>query len=69
MDKLSNETKNFIRLIQRSANSGDGWRQVSSIVWPYAIKMSKITPELLELNEVERLIRLSPEGETVARYL
>lgn len=67
MSMMSDRSKNFIRLILRSPDIGDGWRQVSSAVWPLVTKAEN--RELLDINEETLRVRLNDEGRVVARYI
>lgn len=65
--KLTQQAKDTLRLIQRSPDVGDGWRNVSPRLRPNMTTWLRSAEELYEFNG-ER-IRLSPEGRTVCRYL
>lgn len=46
---LSTGAKSFLRLVQRSKDIGDGWRQVSAVLWPLVIGFEN--KELIEVDE------------------
>jgi hypothetical protein len=64
---ITDNNRSFLKLLLRSPDIGDGWRQVSDVVWPLVSGFDK--KELLELNEDEKRVRLSPDGLVVANYL
>ena len=69
MPKIGKLTENqiiMLKLIQRSADIGDGWRQVSSALWHHVADQT--LSELTELDEPNHRVRLTAEGETVMRY-
>jgi len=74
-DRIDKSTREelgaFARLIQRSADLGDGWRNVSNTLRKLVTAKSSLAPDLFELREVETglQVRLSSDGEVVARYL
>ncbi len=67
MTKLTEKDKSFVKLILRSEDSGNGWRAVSKIVWPLVENFEH--QELLEIDEENKLIKLSEVGKIVAKYL
>jgi hypothetical protein len=69
MGKLTPATQGFLKVLLRSKNIGDGWRQVSEIVWPLAIKAAEESSAIFELDPENFRIRLSAEGDIVAKYL
>lgn len=66
--KLGAKDIDFLRLIQRSHDIGDGWRQMSETLWLFLVPRFEYK-ELLELNETERKVRLSERGKIVVEYL
>ena len=56
----------LLRLIQRSADIGDRWRQVSQPIWPVVIANSQ--SDLVELDIHKFRVRLTPDGEVLVRY-
>lgn len=67
MTELSQQDKNFLALILRSPNIGDGWRQVSKTLWPLVDMFGR--QELIEINKDELRIRLSETGKIVIDYI
>jgi hypothetical protein len=67
MNKLTQQAKDTIKLIQRSPDIGDGWRAVSPVLRPNMPTWLKSAEELYEFDG-ER-IRLTTEGQTIVRYL
>ncbi len=65
--KLTDYDRNFIHLILRSPDLGDGWRQVSSVAWPLIDRFQ--SDALIEKDEVNLLVRLTEKGDTVAEYV
>ena len=61
----------FIRLIQRSPNSGDGWRIVSKALEIFAERMVAEHPELYEVALVgnQLALKLSERGEVLSNYI
>ncbi len=57
--------KGLLGLIQRSADIGDGWRQVSDVLWPH---VQDAPGELVELDDIQKRIRLTSEGSAVLTY-
>lgn len=66
MSKITENNVIFFRLIQRSKDLGDGWRQVSDVLWRYALEQHH--EELTELDHENKRIRFTPEGEIIARF-
>jgi hypothetical protein len=64
---ITDQQKNILRLIGRSTDLENGWRQVSNMLWP--LVMEHAHPELTELDRESKRIRFTPEGITVLRYL
>ena len=62
---LSIKDKQFIALLLRSPDTGDGWRNVSKIVWPLVTVFAH--QELIETKE--GAVRLSALGKTVITYI
>ena len=65
--KLTDYDRNFIHLILRSPDLGDGWRQVSSVAWPLIDRLQ--SDALIEKDEVNLRVRLTEKGDTVAEYV
>jgi len=68
--KISDPDAGFIKLILRSPDSGDGWRQVSQPLWLWVTTRFE-AKELLETEPVGTAgrVRLTPTGATLAHYL
>ena len=70
--KLCAEDKNFLRLIQRSPDIGEGWRNVSPQLWTLVEERLKTIPALIEA-ELEPTgggrVRLTEEAQIVMKYL
>jgi hypothetical protein len=64
---MTEEQKSLLRLVARSPDIGDGWRQVSDVLWTHVQKWAH--PGLTEIDEGLKRIRLSPDGLIVMRYL
>ena len=67
---ISDQDKDFIRLLLRSKDTGDGWRNVSKQVWPLVEQFGE--QRLLEKQAGEDgsgKVRLTDNGQTVAEYL
>lgn len=67
MSKLTQQQRDFIRLIQRSIGS-DGWAPVSETLWRF---MDLLPSRLLETEKFEQggRCRLTSDGEVLAEYL
>ena len=63
---LSKQDSEFLRLIGRSPDRGDGWRSVSAVCWPLVEQFG--TPELLEIDKENSRVRLTADGVTVLEY-
>ena len=62
--------KPFIRLILRSADVGDGWRNVSTVLRKTIMEGIATAPELYETREMAGLqVRLSERGNVVKDYI
>lgn len=61
---------NFLRLLQKSPDRGDGWKYVSLSVFHLVEKFKY--PELLEVDRHENgggMVRLSERGKIVVEYV
>lgn len=56
-----------MQLILRSKDCGDGWRNVSELLWRLVEVFHH--PELLEIDKPNMRIRLSERGKIIAEYL
>lgn len=70
--KLKDDDKNFLKLIQRSPDIGEGWRNVSPKLWQLVEMHQKTIPTLFEA-ELEPTgggrVRLTDEAVTVLKWL
>ena len=70
MSILDDEHKPLIRLILRSPDVGDGWRNVSQVLRKVITEGIAEFPELYEVREMAGMqIRLSDRGNVVKDYL
>ena len=70
--KLTNSEINFIQLVNRSKDTGDGWKKVSSLLWRLVDQFDKTRPELIEherLVDGSGRVRLTERGKIVADYV
>jgi len=63
---LKPQDADFLRLVNRSPDRGDGWRSVSKTCWPLVTAFT--TPELIEIDEPNMLVRLTDEGQAVVDF-
>ncbi len=56
----------FLKLLLRSPDVGDGWRNVSATVWPLVAGFSH--PELIRVRNGNQ-VKLSERGLTVVDYI
>jgi hypothetical protein len=62
------EGLNFLRLVERSQDLGDGWRQCSQPVWDRIVTlMPDGVLELVDINARDRQVRLTDTGRAVLR--
>lgn len=64
---INTQDKNFLALISRSPDEGDGWRSVSDVCWKLVEQFK--SPELIEIDKENRRVRPTAEGDVVIRYL
>lgn len=70
MGLLDEKHNPFIRLILRSPDVGDGWRNVSQVLRKTVLAGISEFPELYETRELAGLqVRLSERGNVVKDYL
>ena len=69
MAKLSDDARDFIRLVLRSADVGEGWRKLSKLVHPLAARMAFQHPDLFEMAKDMAAIRLTERGCILADYI
>lgn len=67
--RLTNSQENFLRLILRSPDIGEGWRRFSKQVWPLIENFGR--KEMLEVDGTKEggKIRLSERGLVVCDYI
>ena len=58
--------KTMLRLIERSADIGEGWRQVSDALWDHVTE--NCHPDLVELDVVSKRVRFTPDGVVLMKY-
>ena len=68
--KIEDAHIDFIRLVLRSPDEGDGWRSVSKMLRNFATKMVEDAPQLYETKEEDGKlsVRLSEEGLVLGKY-
>lgn len=59
----------LLRLIQRSDDIGEGWRNVPNALWNFIQTQATKLPELVELHSTEQKIRLTDEGLIVYKWM
>lgn len=76
MSKLTDSEETFLRLVLRSKDAYDGWRNVSQVVWPLVLKFQDTRPELVDVKPFDMAtdklagrVRLTERGRIVAEYL
>ena len=68
MAKLTTQETELLRLIARSPDAGDGWRQASPAIYTLWLR-SFGRPELVELDDENLRIRLSERGSIILEYV
>lgn len=63
---LSQQDADFLKLIQRSPDRCEGWRSVSKSCWTLVKQFT--TPQLIEVDEKNMLVRLTPAGQAVVDF-
>lgn len=66
MAEITHKQADFLRLLLRSPDCGDGWRKVSTMCWFLVRNFPH--QELIETKD-ENMVRLSESGKTVVEYL
>lgn len=68
---LTRNQKNFISLVSRSPDVGDGWRMVSQALEKHTQSYVRDLPDLFEVkrDNEQFMLRFSEEGKIVAKYL
>jgi hypothetical protein len=64
--KVTENQRIMLRLIERSADIGEGWRQVNDKLWRHVVEQSH--PDLTELDHQNKRVRLTPDAITVLKY-
>ena len=67
MAQLTFDQRSLMKLILRSPDLGDGWRQCSDLLWPHVRRVYDQIPELFEVNDLQQ-IRISPEGTIALKW-
>mgnify|MGYP006060201355 FL=1 len=69
--KLEQQERDFMRLVLRSPDTGDGWRNVAKVLVPVCEKEVAKRPELYEFNPsaAPARIRLTERGNTIVEYV
>lgn len=65
--KLTTIQKDAINLVSRSKDKGDGWRKCAPKI--FGVITEALPAELLEREETSLRVRLTHEGEAVAKWL
>jgi preprotein translocase subunit SecA len=63
---ISRFDRDFLLLLVRSKDIGDGWRQVSDRLWKLVTMFSE--PELIEVDEPNKRVRLTDKGATIVEF-
>lgn len=63
---ISTQDKQFLQLLKRSPDRGDGWRSVSKTCWPLVEDFK--TPELIEIDKENMRVRLTEAGSNVVMF-
>lgn len=64
--KIQPKDMSFLKLLMRSPDVGDGWRNVSAVVWPLVAGFKH--PELIRMRNGNQ-VKLSDRGLTVVEYI
>lgn len=62
---ISQVQKDGLKLIARSIDIGNGWRQCSPQIFRV---LNEMPVDLVERDEILQRVRLTPAGEAVAKY-
>jgi hypothetical protein len=60
---MTQAQKDFLHLIARSPDRGEGWRSISGVLLPMSEQIAGQLPELLEFEKDSSRIRLTEKGE------
>lgn len=63
---MTSQQRDLMRLVLRSDDIGEGWRQVSEMLWPMVLEL--YVEELYELDPDNKRVRFNDVGAAVARY-
>ena len=63
---LTSSEKDLLRIIARSDDIGDGWRQCSDATWTLVEQFRQ--RELIDTDEARRRVALTTKGWTVVKY-
>lgn len=63
---MADKDKDFLRLLDRSPDRGDGWRSVSETCWPLVEQFG--VPELIEIDKDNMRVRLTDSGIAVVHF-
>ncbi|AGH07440.1 hypothetical protein SUFG_00073 [Sulfitobacter phage phiCB2047-B] len=66
-NNLSKNEITMLKLIERSKDIGDGWRQASDQLWPHVVK--EANKNLTELDHHLKRVRFNYDGNVVMKYL
>lgn len=64
---IPTQDRDFLRLLERSKDHGDGWRRVSKTCWTLVEAFK--TTELLEMDKENMRVRLTPAGIIVVKFV
>jgi len=59
---MNQSNKDFLKLIKRSPDRGDGWRSISDQLLPLCESAANAMPDLLEFEKENSRIRLTEMG-------
>lgn len=64
---ISDKGISFLKLVMRSPDIGDGWRNVSQTLWPLVASFEN--KELIDIDYEYSRIKLSDRGQVVCDYI
>ena len=64
---LTDHDRDFLRLLARSPDRGDGWRYISDACWLLVEQFE--AKELLEIDNDFRRVRLTTKGQNVVKFV
>jgi hypothetical protein len=65
MAMMTRQDQDFLKLLLRSPDRGDGWRSVSEACWQLVDSFEN--KRLLEIDKEQMRVRLTDDGELVAQ--